>query len=222
MVPDALHLSAAMPLGPPADHAKTLEAVWRPGPGVGLWDAPAGQTSLCGTGRTEVPSCAAACRPDLAACRPDLTACRPDPASAWSRRCAEPRRPSDGAGYPARAALYPVAGCTELAGGCPYPGRSVAAPAQVQAPLRSSRVSSSSDVVKDFSQPLFVDTTVEYDLPKAAYPPENSEPLLMVRDVIAKRKRRYEPVQVPAHPALPEVVGKRPRLAVASQWPSGY
>ena len=33
---------------------------------------------------------------------------------------------------------------------------------------------------KDFSQPLFVDTTVEYDLPKAAYPPENSEPLLMV------------------------------------------
>ncbi|KAF0289060.1 hypothetical protein FJT64_012619 [Amphibalanus amphitrite] len=202
MVPDALHLSAAMPLGPPADHAKTLEAVWRPGPGVGLWDAPAGQTSLCGTGRTEVPSCAAACRPDLAACRPDLSACRPDPASAWSRRCAEPRRPSDGAGYPARAALYPVSGCTELAGGCPYPGRPVAAPAQVQAPLRSSRVSSSSDVAKDFSQPLFVDTTA--------------------RDVIAKRKRRYEPVQVPAHPALPEVVGKRPRLAVASQWPSGY
>ncbi|XP_037088468.1 uncharacterized protein LOC119109033 [Pollicipes pollicipes] len=56
-----------------------------------------------------------------------------------------------------------------------YPGRAV----PCAAPLRSSRVSSSSDA-KDLSQPLFVDTTVEYDLPKEAYPPEHSEPLLIV------------------------------------------
>ncbi|XP_043199525.1 histone-lysine N-methyltransferase 2D-like [Amphibalanus amphitrite] len=82
-------------------------------------------------------------------------------------------RPEPTSAGPLQTSLYPGSRPAVRAAPCP--------PCSVpcSAPLRSHRVSSSSDV-KDLSQPLFVDTTVEYDLPKAAYPPDNSEPLLMV------------------------------------------
>lgn len=41
----------------------------------------------------------------------------------------------------------------------------------------------------DLTRPLFVDTTVEYDLPKDAYPPENSEPLLIVHPIYYEHLR---------------------------------
>ena len=210
MVPDAHHLlSTALPLGPPADHAKTLEAVWRPGPAAFYeparqpWDAPVGQTSLCGATLLDTSTCAAATRLE----QPAWSQHRAEPCAVPGQTSLYPARSEPcAAGLVARTAassrpaaqqtvLYPPAAADRSSCGVlaraetarsshagPYPGRAVPVPTPVPAPLRSSRVSSSSDarVTKDFSQPLFVDTTVEYDLPKAAYPPENSEPLLIV------------------------------------------
>jgi len=118
------------------------------------------------------------CLREVPSWRPEQTSLLQEMTSSacWARLRPEPAAAQP---PPHTTSLYPGSSphTTSL-----YPGRAMSC----VMPLSSNRVSSSSDSApaltpaKDFSQPLFVDTTVEYDLPKEAYPPENSEPLLIV------------------------------------------
>ncbi|XP_037073456.1 uncharacterized protein LOC119094504, partial [Pollicipes pollicipes] len=196
MVPDVHQTASGVPFGPAASHhAQTLEAVWRHGPAgfyepakelaaaaCGLWSA----KELCGAPGAAgglYPLRTNVCGKTQASLHPGMS----EVCGALSQTSLYPGR-TEACGAPGQTSLY--SGRSQQARGAAgppslYPGRAVpvrpAPPAPLCcAPLRSSRVSSSTDAARDLSQPLFVDTTVEYDLPKEAYPPENSEPLLIV------------------------------------------
>ncbi|QQP39616.1 Centrosomal and chromosomal factorlike, partial [Caligus rogercresseyi] len=60
-----------------------------------------------------------------------------------------------------------------------------------RAPLESSPAPSSLPT-KDYSKPLFVDCSIEYELPNAPKVPKNSEPILMIHPAYRASKGRKE------------------------------
>jgi hypothetical protein len=91
-----------------------------------------------------------------------------------------------------------------------HPGRMIQQQQQYPSVSSSSSRPLSLDPLKDYSQPLTVDCSIEYDLPRVTRPPPGAKPLLL----IARRP--------PPPPTLPAVVNQSPptrqRQQQQQQW----